>query len=104
MMGNVNKSDKLDAKGLAKLLHLGSLPTVWLPPGEIRDERELHRTRTPSRCPSGWPYPNSGPPSHRPGPVPAFWAGVSFREEPHPCHPGHTCPGGRCQGVRHRHH
>jgi transposase len=45
MMGNVNKTDKLDAKGLAKLLHLDSLPTVWLPPGEIRDERELHRTR-----------------------------------------------------------
>jgi hypothetical protein len=45
MMGNVNKTDKLDAKGLAKLLHLNSLPTVWLPPGEIRDERELHRTR-----------------------------------------------------------
>jgi transposase len=45
MMGNINKTDKLDAKGLAKLLHLESLPTVWLPPGEIRDERELHRTR-----------------------------------------------------------
>jgi len=45
MMGNINKTDKLDAKGLAKLLHLDSLPTVWLPPGEIRDERELHRTR-----------------------------------------------------------
>jgi transposase len=45
MMGNVNKTDKLDAKGLARLLHLNSLPTVWLPPGEIRDERELHRTR-----------------------------------------------------------
>jgi transposase len=45
MMGNVNKTDKLDAKGLAKLLHLESLPTVWLPPGEIRDKRELHRTR-----------------------------------------------------------
>jgi len=45
MMGNVNKTDKLDAKGLATLLHLDSLPTVWLPPGEIRDERELHRTR-----------------------------------------------------------
>jgi transposase len=45
MMGNVNKTDKLDARGLAKLLHLESLPTVWLPPGEIRDERELHRTR-----------------------------------------------------------
>ncbi|MEJ2427016.1 MAG: transposase [Candidatus Thiodiazotropha sp.] len=45
IMGNVNKTDKLDAKGLATLVHLGSLPTVWLPPGEIRDERELHRTR-----------------------------------------------------------
>jgi transposase len=45
MMGNVNKTDKLDAKALAKLLHLDSLPTVWLPPGETRDERELHRTR-----------------------------------------------------------
>ena len=45
MMGNVNKIDKLDAKRLAVLLHNGTLPTVWLPPGEIRDERELHRTR-----------------------------------------------------------
>jgi len=47
-MGHVNKTDKLDAKGLAKLLHLDSLPTVWLPPGKIRDERELHRTRMQS--------------------------------------------------------
>ncbi|NIS79723.1 MAG: IS110 family transposase [Anaerolineales bacterium] len=45
IMGNINKTDKLDAKGLATLIHLGSLPIVWLPPGEIRDERELHRTR-----------------------------------------------------------
>ncbi len=45
MMGNVNKTDNLDARGLATLLHLGSLPTVWLPPSDIRDERELHRTR-----------------------------------------------------------
>jgi transposase len=45
MMGNVNKTDKLDARGLATLLHLGSLPTVWLPPHQVRDERELHRTR-----------------------------------------------------------
>lgn len=45
IMGNVNKTDKLDAQGLALLVHLGSLPTVWLPPAEIRDERELHRTR-----------------------------------------------------------
>jgi transposase len=45
IMGNINKTDKLDAKGLATLIHLGSLPTVWLPPSEVRDERELHRTR-----------------------------------------------------------
>jgi transposase len=45
MMGNINKTDKLDVRGLAMLLHLGSLPTVWLPPSEIRDEHELHRTR-----------------------------------------------------------
>jgi hypothetical protein len=31
MMRNVNKTDKLDAKGLAKLLRLDSLPTVWPP-------------------------------------------------------------------------
>jgi len=45
MMGNVNKTDKLDAKGLATLLHLGSLPTVWIPRSALRDERELHRSR-----------------------------------------------------------
>ncbi|NIS79335.1 MAG: IS110 family transposase [Anaerolineales bacterium] len=35
----------MDARALATLLHLGSLPIVWLPPHEVRDERELHRTR-----------------------------------------------------------
>ena len=45
MMGHVHKTDKLDAEGLAILQHLGSLPTVWIAPGEIRDERELPRTR-----------------------------------------------------------
>lgn len=45
MMGNVNKTDKLDAKGLATLLLNGVLPTVWIAPAEIRDERQLHRTR-----------------------------------------------------------
>jgi transposase len=45
MMGNVNKTDKLDAKGLATLLRLNSLPHVWLPPGKTRDGRELPRTR-----------------------------------------------------------
>lgn len=45
MMGHMNKTDKLDAKGVATLLRNGTLPTVWLPPAEIRDERELPRTR-----------------------------------------------------------
>lgn len=45
MMGNVNKTDKLDARGLTTLLRNGTLPTVWIAPSEIRDERELPRTR-----------------------------------------------------------
>lgn len=45
MMAHIHKTDKLDAKGLATLEHLGSLPTVWIAPGEIRDARELPRTR-----------------------------------------------------------
>jgi transposase len=45
MMGNVNKTDKLDAEGLATLLYLGKLPTVWIPEAMLRDERELLRTR-----------------------------------------------------------
>jgi transposase len=45
MMGNVNKSDKLDAKGMNKLQRTGTLPTVWIPPSGVRDARELPRTR-----------------------------------------------------------
>jgi transposase len=45
MMGNVHKTDKLDARGLVTLLRNGTLPTVWIAPGEIRDARELPRTR-----------------------------------------------------------
>jgi transposase len=45
MMGNIHKTDKLDAAGLAVLEHLGSLPKVWIPSGEQRDRRELPRTR-----------------------------------------------------------
>ena len=45
MMAHIHKTDKLDARGLATLEHLGSLPTVWIAPGEIRDARELPRTR-----------------------------------------------------------
>jgi len=45
MMGYVHKTDKLDAEGLGTLLHNGTLPSVWIPPSELRDERELPRTR-----------------------------------------------------------
>ena len=44
-MGLTNKTDKLDAKGLAILLRNGTLPEVWIPPGELRDQRELLRLR-----------------------------------------------------------
>jgi len=45
MMGQINKTDKLDAKGLAILLRNGTLPSIWIPPGELRDQRELPRMR-----------------------------------------------------------
>lgn len=45
MLGMINKTDKLDAKGMNLLKHTGTLPTVWIPPGELRDHRELPRTR-----------------------------------------------------------
>jgi transposase len=45
MNGQINKTDKLDAEGLARLLKSGTLPTVWIPPGELRDQRELPRMR-----------------------------------------------------------
>lgn len=40
-----NKSDGLDAKGLALLLRNGSLPEVWIPPASLLDLRDLMRTR-----------------------------------------------------------
>jgi len=45
MMGQINKTDKLDAGGLAQLLRNGTLPGVWIPPQELRDQRELPRMR-----------------------------------------------------------
>jgi transposase len=44
-MGKTNKTDALDAKGLAILLRNGTLPESWIPPGSLRDQRELLRTR-----------------------------------------------------------
>lgn len=45
MLGSINKTDKLDARGLNKLQRTGTLPTVWIPSKQIRDHRELPRTR-----------------------------------------------------------
>jgi transposase len=45
MMGMINKTDKLDVHGMNRLQRCGTLPTVWVPPGELRDRRELTRTR-----------------------------------------------------------
>src|SRR5690242_471736 len=45
MMGEINKTDKLDVRGLNQLQRNGTLPTVWIPPGELRDQRDLPRTR-----------------------------------------------------------
>lgn len=40
-----NKTDALDARGLAMLLRNGTLPEVWIPPAELRDQREMLRWR-----------------------------------------------------------
>lgn len=45
MMGQTNKTDKLDAAGLNRLQRVGTLPEVWIPPAEVRDNRDLGRTR-----------------------------------------------------------
>jgi transposase len=44
-MASTKKTDKLDARGLAILLRNGTLPEVWIPPSELRDQRELLRLR-----------------------------------------------------------
>ncbi len=45
MLGMVHKTDKLDARGLNRLQRTGTLPTVWIPPSALRDQRDLPRTR-----------------------------------------------------------
>jgi len=45
MMGLMNKTDQLDAHGMNRLQRNGTLPTVWIPPGRLRELRELTRTR-----------------------------------------------------------
>jgi transposase len=45
-----NKTDGIDAAGIAMLLRNGTLPEVWIPPGPLRDFRGLLRTRLSLRC------------------------------------------------------
>lgn len=45
MLGSVNKTDRLDARGLVRLQRAGTLPVVWIPPRDLRDARELPRAR-----------------------------------------------------------
>ena len=45
MMGSINKTDKLDNRGINRLQRTGTLPAVWIPPAEVRDRRDLPRTR-----------------------------------------------------------
>ena len=40
-----HKTNERDARGLAMLLRNGTLPVVWIPPAELRDQRELLRWR-----------------------------------------------------------
>jgi transposase len=44
-MAGRNKTDAIDAAGLAMLLRNGTLPEVWIPPATLRDLRGLLRTR-----------------------------------------------------------
>jgi len=40
-----HKTNERDARGLAMLLRNGTLPVVWIPPAELRDQREMLRWR-----------------------------------------------------------
>ena len=44
-IAETNSSDRITVRGLNMLQHTNRLPTVWMPPGELRDLRELTRTR-----------------------------------------------------------
>jgi hypothetical protein len=39
MLGCINKTDKLDVRGLNKLQRTRTLPTVWIPPGDFPGDR-----------------------------------------------------------------
>lgn len=44
MIASSKKTDKLDAHGINRLQRVGTLATVWIPDGALRDRRELFRT------------------------------------------------------------
>jgi transposase len=44
-LAETNASDSITVRGLNMLQHTGRLPTVWIPPPQLRDLRELTRTR-----------------------------------------------------------
>jgi transposase len=44
-MSGRHKTNQRDARGLAMLLRNGTLPVVWIPPAELRDQREMLRWR-----------------------------------------------------------
>jgi transposase len=44
-MEGEHKTDERDARGLAMLLRNGTLPKVWIPTAELRDQREILRWR-----------------------------------------------------------
>jgi hypothetical protein len=48
-MGLTNKTDKLEAKGLAILLRKGILPEAWITPSELRDQREAAHAHLPGQ-------------------------------------------------------
>ena len=50
MLGNTNKTDRLDVHGLNVLQRCGTLPTVYVPPAGVRDLREVTRTRMALSC------------------------------------------------------
>jgi hypothetical protein len=45
MLGMGTKTDTLDARGLNRLQRTGTLPPGWIPPGALRDQRDLPRPR-----------------------------------------------------------
>ena len=45
MLATVNKTDRLDARGMNRLQRTGTLPTMWIPSADLRDQRERFRTR-----------------------------------------------------------